>query len=403
MESVIIPAEARKVPSKFQHLVLFTKDHEQSARWYQRVFNLQWSARNHPDSSAAMRIIKQTMYFFSFGYYHHDLALVSRPDVTPDNSSLLYFSLQLKPEVSIEAFRARLRAEGIDVQPGPVLASAQAKDARTTIHFQDPINQYWIEVIKTSVKNPQAYPPKAGKNSSHINHKKIKRPKHCMPESLSAVGGLMQKQWLRSLILLPSTLSGKRTYNKTEDYGVFRDSKCLVSNTEQVALYVSDLEASITWFEAMGFHHARTEVSEPHPFIEGHTLRCAYLSLSEHPECTVIMEHRDAKGDLVLPTLQDHFHVAYELEGNTLADTLTYFKQNKQLGIQHHYGPAKHNNSKPYGDGESGGNVAVYYYTPDYHNIEFCADMDCIDNYQGRYGTGIRTVANDVYLMDNDQ
>ena len=35
--------------------------------------------------------------------------------------------------------------------------------------------------------------------------------------------------------------------------------------------------------------------------------------------------------------------------------------------------------------GETGGNVkrASYFYDPDYHNVEFCAAMDTIDNYLG--------------------
>jgi hypothetical protein len=32
------------------------------------------------------------------------------------------------------------------------------------------------------------------------------------------------------------------------------------------------------------------------------------------------------------------------------------------------------------------GNVACYFYDPDYNNIEFCAAMDTIENYRARYG-----------------
>ncbi|MEM6724506.1 MAG: VOC family protein [Bacteroidota bacterium] len=402
MSTILIPPDQRKVPSKFQHLVLFTKDHAKSAEWYQKIFQLQWSARNHPDSSAAMRVMNQTMYFYSFGYYHHDLALVTRPDVVPDNSSMLYFSFQLKASASIDELQARLTSEGISVHTGRLLKSAQQDANRQVIHFQDPINQFWIEVIEPPAEKPAPFQAKAGQPSAHINQKQLKRPKHILPEAMSATGALMKKKWIRNFILLPATITGKRSYNKTEDYGVFKDSPCILSNTEQIALMVSDLETSKEWFETMGFQHSRTCASEAHPFKAGHTLRCAYFSLKDHHECTVIMEHRDPNGKLLIPTLQDHFHVAYELDGNKLEDTFTYFEQNKQLGIKHHYGPAKHNNSKPYGDGESGGNVAVYYYTPDFHNIEFCTDMDCLDNYEGRYGTGIRTKVHDVYLMDNE-
>jgi len=36
--------------------------------------------------------------------------------------------------------------------------------------------------------------------------------------------------------------------------------------------------------------------------------------------------------------------------------------------------------------GVTGGNVACYFYDPDYHNVEFCGAMDTIDNYRARYG-----------------
>ncbi|MFN8278198.1 MAG: hypothetical protein U0T84_12005 [Chitinophagales bacterium] len=33
---------------------------------------------------------------------------------------------------------------------------------------------------------------------------------------------------------------------------------------------------------------------------------------------------------------------------------------------------------------ETGGNVAVYFYDPDYNNVEFCGAMDTIENYFAR-------------------
>ena len=102
------------------------------------------------------------------------------------------------------------------------------------------------------------------------------------------------------------------------------------------------------------------------------------------------MEHRDATGKLIEPSIEDVFHAAYEVTGNKLQNVFDFQKEIAAKGVLPYYGPAKHNNSKPHGDGESGGNVAVYYYTPDYHHIEFCGDMDTVDNYEGRYGTGVR-------------
>jgi catechol 2,3-dioxygenase-like lactoylglutathione lyase family enzyme len=226
----------------------------------------------------------------------------------------------------------------------------------------------------------------------------ITRPKHAMPESANKGSWLIKKKWFRELILLPVTLSGKRRYNKTEDYGVFRDNTCIISHLEQCSYYVTDIQESRAWFEQMGFTHARTCAPEPHPDHKGHTLTCCYMNAQQHEECLVLMEHRDINGKIIAPTIKDAMHVAYELSGNRLQDTFNYEQEMNAKGVTQYYGPAKHNNSKPHGDGESGGNVAIYFYTPDYHHIEFCADMDTVDNYEGRYGTGVRTTENDQYL-----
>jgi len=392
MSKIVIPLSERKVPTKFQHVVLFTNDIISSSKWYQKIFKLQFSAKNHPDSSAAMRISKQIMHFYSFGHYHHDLAFAQKVGVQPDNTSLLYFTMRLKKGEHMEELKNRLGQEQINYYEGRILKSAKRIKNNSAIHFVDPINHYWIEILEGDATKPVEYTKAAGLESKSINQKNITRPKHAMPEALAMIVPIIKMKSLRELIMLVPTLTGKRSQNKTEDYGVFRDSKCIISNMEQMTFYVSDLEASRNWFEAMGFFHSRTCETESHPFQDGHTLKSAYFSLQEQEECVVIMEHRNENGQIINPTIKDVFHAAFELEGNRLEDTFSFWKQNKQLGIQNYYGPAKHNNSKPHGDGESGGNVAVYYYTPDYHHIEFCTDMDCVDNYEGRYGTGIRTL-----------
>ena len=58
-----------------------------------RLFDLQFSALNHPDSSAAMRLSHQEMHFFSFGFYHHDICLVKHHKLKMDNGSMMHFSL----------------------------------------------------------------------------------------------------------------------------------------------------------------------------------------------------------------------------------------------------------------------------------------------------------------------
>lgn len=227
------------------------------------------------------------------------------------------------------------------------------------------------------------------------------RPAHAIPEEFYKLSWIFKKRWVRELLLLPKTLTGKRRYNKTEDYGVFRDNSCVISHLEQSSYIVTDLEESKDWFITMGFTHSRTCAPEPHPNHDGHTITCAYLSAREHEECIVLIEHRDATNKIVVPSIEDVFHAAYELKGNRLKDAFNYKEEISAKKVSPYYGPVKHNNSKPHGDGESGGNVAVYYYTPDYHHIEFCTDMDSVDNYEGRYGTGIRTTANDQYLESN--
>lgn len=227
------------------------------------------------------------------------------------------------------------------------------------------------------------------------------RPAHAIPEKLHKISWIFKKRWVRELILLSKTLTGKRRYNKTEDYGVFRDNSCLVSHLEQSSYIVTDLEESKAWFITMGFTHSRTCAPEPHPDHDGHTVTCTYLNAKDHEECIVLMEHRDQNGEIVVPTIEDVFHAAYELQENTLENAFTYTEEMNAKGVSPYYGPVKHNNSVPHGDGESGGNVAVYYYTPDYHHIEFCTDMDSVDNYEGRYGTGIRTTSNDQYLKES--
>ena len=80
------------------------------------------------------------------------------------------------------------------------------------------------------------------------------------------------------------------------------------------------------------------------------------------------------------------FHTAFELEGNRLENVFAFAAQSKQGGFVPNYGPVRHNGDPPLGDGETGGNVACYFYDPDYNNVEFCGAMDTIENYRARYG-----------------
>ncbi|MEM6347539.1 MAG: VOC family protein, partial [Bacteroidota bacterium] len=94
------------------------------------------------------------------------------------------------------------------------------------------------------------------------------RPPNVLPSAKQRLGPLLRKKWVRKLILLPSTLSGKRFSNKTEDYGVFKPS--LISHLDQLSIYVRDIAKSRQWYEELaGMTHSRTCEPEPHPFKLG--------------------------------------------------------------------------------------------------------------------------------------
>lgn len=133
-------------PVKFQHLVLYAKDLIQSHKWYRKVFDLQFSAQNDPGGSAAMSVIQQSMHFFSFGYYHHDLAFCSRKGVHPDNTSIVNYAMRLRENTTITDFIARLEKENIPYRKGRLLKSAKTPEDLQAVCFKDP-NGYWIEIL----------------------------------------------------------------------------------------------------------------------------------------------------------------------------------------------------------------------------------------------------------------
>ena len=102
----------------------------------------------------------------------------------------------------------------------------------------------------------------------------------------------------------------------------------------------------------------------PHPFKAGWRIRCCYMSAGEHDECLVLVEERDPEGKVTVPSGMSFFHTAFELEGNRLEDVIGFAEQAKEAGFVANYGPVRHNGEPPLGDGETGGNVACYFYDP---------------------------------------
>ncbi|MEO0899879.1 MAG: VOC family protein [Bacteroidota bacterium] len=213
--------------------------------------------------------------------------------------------------------------------------------------------------------------------------KETYKPPNVFPLAKQRMAFLMQKKWVRKLMLLPSTLSGKRFSNKTEDYGVFQPS--LISHLEQISIYVRDIKKSRQWYEDLaGMIHSRTSNLEPHPFKPDYLIRCCYMSCVDHEECLVLIEEYNEKGEISIPSGMSFFHFALEVKGNSMEDVLAFEREARRKGYLPNYGTVQHNDDPPLGDGESGGNVAVYFYDPDWNNVEFCGAMDTIENYKQR-------------------
>ena len=139
--------EERTIAAKLQHHVIYVSDLRRSKEFYMKLFDLQFSALNHPDSSAAMRLAHMEMHFFSFGFYHHDICLVKHHKLPMDNGSMLHFSLIARDGQAFDAIRRRAEELGEIIQEGRLIASAQRAPGQRAFCVQDPDN-HWIEIIE---------------------------------------------------------------------------------------------------------------------------------------------------------------------------------------------------------------------------------------------------------------
>jgi predicted enzyme related to lactoylglutathione lyase len=140
----------RVVAEKLQHHVIYVSDLAKSKDFYEKLFDLQFSALNHPDSSAAMRLANMEMRFFSFGYYHHDICLVKHRKLKMDNGSMLHFSLVARDGDCFDAIRDRARQMKIEVHEGRLLTSAKQHPGARAFWFQDR-DGHCIEVLEKLV------------------------------------------------------------------------------------------------------------------------------------------------------------------------------------------------------------------------------------------------------------
>ncbi|MBO9691698.1 VOC family protein [Chryseobacterium sp.] len=132
--------------SKLQHHVFYVEDLKRSKDFYMQLFDLQFSALNHPDSSAAMKISKQEMHFFSFGFYHHDICMVKHHKLKMDNHSMLHYSMVVHNKNGFEKIQQQAEAMSIPLRKGRMLKSAQMQPDWLAFCFQDP-DRHWIEIL----------------------------------------------------------------------------------------------------------------------------------------------------------------------------------------------------------------------------------------------------------------
>ncbi len=137
---------------KFQHHVFYVTDLKRSKDFYMDLFDLQFSALNHPDSSAAMKLAKQEMHFFSFGHYHHDICLVKHHELKMDNESLLHYTMEVADAHDFDHILQKSKKEKIQLKEGRMLKSAKFEKGWKAFCIQDPDN-HWIEIIHKPSRN----------------------------------------------------------------------------------------------------------------------------------------------------------------------------------------------------------------------------------------------------------
>ncbi len=198
------------------------------------------------------------------------------------------------------------------------------------------------------------------------------------PYHLSAIqrwtSPILRKPFIRDLILLPEILTGKRASNKPADYRIFQQAR--VESIERVVIDVADLNRSIQWYARVPqftLAGMRSNVSDP---VEiGARLDLAYFNVGDQCESFVLVQRTAADGSIRAPSLKGFFHVAFQMADGATA--FSFAERMRVIGIPIAYGPVAHHGG-PGGDGESGGNKAVYIEDPDGTWLEFFHDMDSI-------------------------
>ena len=134
------------IMKKLQHHVFFVHSLAESKQFYIDILDINFSADNSPTTSAAMYLIGQSMNFYSFGKYHHDICLVHNPKFKMvSDDDMLHVTLKLNPSKKLEEFRQRLRDKNIAFVDGRVLKSQN--QTINALHFKDPSDNV-LEIIE---------------------------------------------------------------------------------------------------------------------------------------------------------------------------------------------------------------------------------------------------------------
>ena len=152
-DPVFIAEEPPARVERLQHFVYFVKDLEASRDFYTDVLGINWSARNHPKSSAAMKLSRMEMNFFSFGYWHHDICLVEHQDITVEAGHFEVLSLNTRSRGDFDGIAKRLEARGTPYSRGRYLPSLDPERDVDTIWFRDPTG-HPVEVVAADPSCP---------------------------------------------------------------------------------------------------------------------------------------------------------------------------------------------------------------------------------------------------------
>lgn len=138
------------------HIPVRVNDIDETRSFYSRVLGLRHSGTAGLREDAINVMTRDAICFMSCGEMHHDFAgfQAHKPNfqvkpVTRDDMHHLSFTL--RPEVSLEEFRDRLRKENVTFAEGPAIPEPTGSYTKENcLHFRDP-NGHFVEIHASEV------------------------------------------------------------------------------------------------------------------------------------------------------------------------------------------------------------------------------------------------------------